>query len=440
VALARRPRCWLAAVALAIGSLAGLSGAAAAAPEYGISDGRPALFDAPQVREVNFTRVRLVLPWNAAYHEGTWTTWLQRAELQGYPVLIAPTIDAAHDCETGTCSGPSQADYRSALSALLALYPGIDSVEAWNEPNHALQPTSHDPAAAAGYFNTAADLCTGRCIAVAGNLLDAPGFGTYLSAYKAALTTTPAVWGLHNYYDATYFQSTGVDTMLANTSGPLWLTETGGLVSFTPDGASALPADEHRAADSLRWLFTLVQTTPRIQRMYLYMLWQQTTNGFDSALLRADNSERESMAVVRAYVGPRQQPLTGVQAPAIPPFQGSTLLGSTPKSLAEAAAKLGLVRLSGKRVVLPTHTRRLSLLARCFAAQACRNRLQVRVGAWNFTRSFAVAARSSKRLRLRLPRAVAAGLARRPAATAWARVCPLTGTCISSPRLKVVRR
>src|ERR1700712_137103 len=184
-------RIWL-ALGLALACVAGASAPAFASSdvEYGISDGRPALFDASQVTEVNFTRVRLVLPWNAAYQQGSWTTWLQRAGLPGYPVMIAPSIDTPHDCSTGTCTGPSPAAYRAALSALLDAYPQIDAVEGWNEPNHSLQPTRSNAAAAAGYFNVAAQLCVDRCTAVAGNFLDAPGFLTYLNAYKAGLTTT----------------------------------------------------------------------------------------------------------------------------------------------------------------------------------------------------------------------------------------------------------
>ena len=95
---------------------------------------------------------------------------------------------------------------------------------------------------------------------------------TYLAAYKSALVTTPAVWGLHDYYDATYFQSSGVDALLRATTGPVWLTETGGIVSFT-SGASSLPYDERRAADAVSWVYQLADRRPRIARVYLHQ-WQ----------------------------------------------------------------------------------------------------------------------------------------------------------------------
>jgi hypothetical protein len=110
---------------------------------------------------------------------------------------------------------------------------------------------------------------------------------------------------LHNYLDAGFFRSTGVDTMLRSTSGRLWLTETGGIVRLTFDDGDVFPYDEKRAADSLEWLYGLTATRPRIERMYLYQ-WRGTAdNHWDSGLLGLNGKPRPSYRVVEEHVARR---------------------------------------------------------------------------------------------------------------------------------------
>lgn len=392
----------------------------AAAATVGISDGRAALFDAPQLRELDIRHVRLVLPWDAARSTGTWTTWLARATQQGWPILLAPTAHGA---------APSTTDYEAALRELLARYPTIDAVAGWNEPNHSIQPTAGKPALAAAYYEAARRACEGRCTAVAGNLLDAPSMGSYLVAYRAALTSRPAVWGVHNYYDTTYFQRSGVDQMLAITDGPVWITETGGLVSFQPNGpGTGLLPDERRAADGLRWLFTIAASEPRIERLYLYGMWQEPWNAFDSALLRVDSSEREGMQVVRQAVGPRpapqgtnDTPAAGAPTPTRPPTSRAPLIAETGTSIPGARPVL---RLIGKRITVDRTTRRATIQIRCLLA-ACTGRLTVRAGSFRYARDLRMDPGTTRTLRVRLSRA-GLGATHRGARRASAKLCDTT--------------
>lgn len=404
----------LAVAAVALVSLTGATPASAAT--FGMSDGRPVLFDSEHLQGLDFQHVRLVLPWDAARRSGSWDAWLKRAQDRGFDVLIAPTIDAPGDCETGTCTPPSPGAYRAALSELLARYPGIAAVEAWNEPNHALQPTSRSPSLAAAYFDQAAAACEGRCTAVAGNFLDGQALPGYLAAYRAALQTRPAVWGLHNYFDATYFSRSGLDAILAITDGPVWLTETGGLVTFKASGGGELPYDEARAADSLRWIFTLALQNPRLQRVYLYGMWQQPWNSFDSALLRVDNSERPSMQVVRDYLGKRTVALPGPDAPllgdpridAVADGRGpGGLAGAVPGSGGAAAAAAatvaaGTLRLVGKRPAVDRKGRS-TLKIRCLRGAPCVGRVTVHAGRWSSVRRVRLRAGGVKTYRIQLP-------------------------------------
>lgn len=436
----------------------GVAAPPASAAEWGMSDGRPILFESKDLHGLNFKHVRLVLPWNAVRDTdpaAPWRVWLERARLQGFETLVAPTIDTARDCESGSCTGPTPAAYGAALRDLLAEAPGVTAVEAWNEPNHGLQPTRSDAALAAAYYEEARTVCEARCIAVAGNMLDGPSLAGYLADYRRALRTVPAVWGIHNYFDATYFGRSGVDLMLSITSGPVWLTETGGLVTFkAPTGV--LPYDEDRAADSLRWLFTIAAQSPRIERGYLYGMWQQPWNPFDSALLRVDNTERESMQVVRAYVGKRKVQLQGEQAP---PLDDRYPAPTTPKSPGAAGPdseatdvagaggafplpeQLGRLRLSGKRVTVD-RKRRIAVTIRCIGAAPCVGRFEVGAGRWQYRRGVGLGAGAAKTVRVRLPRSAVRRVdPRLPIArAAWAALCDGGPSCDARARVKLRRR
>ena len=442
----------LAVIGAATAAALGASQPAAAA-EFGMSDGRPQLFDSPHLHALDFQHVRLVLPWDAARRDGTWMEWLDRARLQGWQVMVSPTIDAAHDCGTGSCTGPAPADYEAALRELLARAPAITSVEAWNEPNHSLQPTSRSPILAANYFEAARAACDGRCTAVAGNMLDGTGLTSYLRQYRAALKSKPAVWGLHDYFDATYFQRSGLDQILAITDGPVWLTETGGLVTFRSD-TGTLPYDEARAADSLRWIFTMAKQNPQIKRAYLYGMWQQPWNPFDSALLRVDGTERESMQVARAYIGKRKVKLDGEQAPnlddpaiaaaAVDPVDavapgGISRAGSSGGSAAGSAAS-GRLYLVGKRPRMG-RGREVAVGIRCVGSRGCTGRLRLGAGRWHDGRAIKLEPFATKTLRIRLPKAIAAKVnLRLPISrAAWLTVCDATATCGPADRVKLRR-
>ncbi len=439
-AAARRLRLLLGAATAAL-ALTGAQPAAAA--EFGMSDGRPALFDSAHLHALNFQHVRLVLPWDAARRDGSWHGWLERARLQGWQVLVAPTIDTPHDCDTGSCSGPSPADYEAALRELLASAPAITAVAGWNEPNHSMQPTARSAALAASYFEAARAACEGRCTAVAGNMLDGNGMAAYLKAYKAALVHKPAVWGLHDYFDATYFSRAGLDELLSATDGPIWLTETGGLVTFRSDSGT-LPYDERRAADSLRWVFTMVAKTPRIQRAYLYGMWQEPWNAFDSALLRVDGQERESMQVSRAYIGKRKAQLGGEQ----PPDLADEKIAAAAVDPVDAAAPGGVRRAGdgtaghlyvvGKRPKT-SHGGRLALQIRCVGSQACKGKVRLGAGQWRERRTVELPGFGQKTVKFRLPPEAAKRVNLRLPLTraAWVAVCDSTATCGSSKWIKL---
>jgi hypothetical protein len=287
--------------ALAVVSLVacGQGAAAQASPVIGIGAQNVSMFASPWFTGLHVGTVRLDLPWNAGESSGAWSAWLTAAHADGLEVLVALDHDSTSDCPTTSCALVPLESYRSALSQLLERYPFITEIEPWNEPNDSSEPTAGNPAAAAAYYEAARAVCP-SCTVLAGDFLDGPSLASYLSAYVAALVNTPQAWGLHDYYDANYFESDGVATMLADTTGGLWLTETGGLVQ---DGD--LPYDEQRAVQADQWVYGLAAANDRIARVYYYGWLPSTEPGsFDSGLLEPDGSPRPAYWTIRAYTNP----------------------------------------------------------------------------------------------------------------------------------------
>jgi hypothetical protein len=259
---------------------------------------------------------------------------------------------------------PSFSDYRAAFDELHAAFPSVRLFTAWNEPNHAREPTAYDPAAAAHYADIVAEECP-DCSVIAGDVLDAPGMLSYLNFYKAALTTTPAAWGLHNYYDTTYFQSSGTDAFLHAVDGPVWLSESGGIVTWRrPDGSVQLSYDEQRAAAALSYGLTLAaDRADRIERMYVYQWRAAPWDDFDAGLVRPDGSERPALAVLRSALGLAP---TTTSAPGVAGDGAGSLVAPPPA--ARARIVLGAIRLDRRR--------QLRVTLRC-ASGACHGGLTV---------------------------------------------------------------
>lgn len=441
----RRPRVLLALAAAVLASVGGAGASAAQAATYGLSDGRAEMLDAPAFTDVEFRHARLVLPWNAASQRGSWDAWLDRAAALGVPVLLSMNVDGASSCTGGSCTGPSVSAYRSELATLLARYPNVDAVEPWNEPNHVMQPTRSNPGLAADYFDAAFDLCAGgRCTAVAGNILDAPSsLPSYFTAYRNALGRTPAAWGLHSYYDTTYFSDDGLRYLLSKVSTPVWITETGGMLRFQPSGGGGLQRSEAEAALSVDWLFTLAEDHPRLARTYLYGLWEEPANGFDSALLWADGAARQSYLVVASRLGPRRTRFTGPAAPALPlGSPGVTGTGGAQSGAgrspgagvpggASVAAGVVSARVIGKRVAVGRN-RTATVRVRCLGAARCRVRVQLRIDSWRKARVLSVAAGKTGKVRVKLPAKRFRKLRKLGKATHTVTLCPAASSSAAS--------
>ena len=184
------------------------------------------------------------------------------------------------------------------MRAFLTAHPEVRLITPWNEANHAAEPTAGRPDRAAAYYNAARRACAG-CTLVAADVIDGPGMLSWLADYRRALDEAPAVWGLHDYYDTTYFHTTGLADYARAVTGQIWLTETGGIVGSARATARSAPADELRARASVSFAFETARAfAGRVARLYLYQ-WQADPDGrFDAGLLRADGTARPALDVL----------------------------------------------------------------------------------------------------------------------------------------------
>jgi hypothetical protein len=270
----------------------------------GISEQWEAMFGDARFRALGIKTARLVVAWNAIWEDpDRVASWLHSALASGVQPLVAFDHDRGDRCPSAPCALPGVGAYEAAVRAFLAAYPQVRLITPWNEANHAAEPTAGRPDQAAAYYNAARRACP-SCTLVAADVIDGPGMLSWLAEYRRGLAEAPQVWGLHDYYDTTYFTTSGLRDYLGAVPGQVWLTETGGIVELrTRDGQVSLPHDELRARASVSFAFEEAHAfAGRVGRMYLYQ-WRADADGrFDAGLIRPDGSSRPALDVVRTQL------------------------------------------------------------------------------------------------------------------------------------------
>ncbi|HEY4095626.1 MAG TPA: hypothetical protein VGM33_08960 [Baekduia sp.] len=308
----RRWRAALGGLAAALALTLAVAGPAQA--EIGISDSGRWTFTDWRFTDLGITDARLVVPWDVALTDpGSIAPYLSAAAGTGMDVHVAFEHAAGDSCPGTPCGLPSVADYRTAVDAFRARWPWVTSFAPWNEASHETQPTMHAPARAAAYFDALSDACPGCTIVAADVLGGDPGLGAWLRDFRAAAVHVPALWGLHDYGDADRHSTADLDGFLALVPGPVWITETGGIVQFTGrDGVETMPYDEARAARGVGFALAIADAyADRVPRVYLHSF---TGGGrMDTGLVGPEGATRRAYDVVldwmRAHaVAPRPRP------------------------------------------------------------------------------------------------------------------------------------
>ena len=268
----------------------------------GIGDQSASSFSDANFKSVGFRHARLITPWNSVFTDpGRLDAWMQAARSAGAEPLIAFNHSASDRCPARPCRAPSIGAYRRAFGVFRKRYPWVRQFQPWNEANHQSQPTARRPDLAARYYNALRQACRG-CTIVAADVLDSKNMESWLRAFKRHANGRPSLWGLHNYTDVNRFRRSGTERLLRTVRGKVWLTETGGIVSFkTSGGRVALRHSERRAAQAYRFLFTLARRhSKRIRRVYAYQ-WRKTSahDRFDAGLVTLDGKPRSSLLVLK---------------------------------------------------------------------------------------------------------------------------------------------
>ncbi len=261
----------------------------------GISDQQAGAFGDARLRALGFAGARLIVPWNAATSEpATVQAWLDAARAAGLTPHVAFEHLRSDHCPSSPCALPSVAEYSAAVRAFHARFPSVTTFTTWNEANHETQPTASRPETVAGYYDALRSACA-SCTVVAGDVIDSGSYTQWLRRLAAASSTSPSLWGLHNYTDVTYGTTSGTDGALDAVGGTFWIEETGGIVVRRDSaGREILRSDESRAAAAISQAFTIAASRPRIARMYIYQWQARTRDTFDAGLVRPDGALRPS--------------------------------------------------------------------------------------------------------------------------------------------------
>jgi hypothetical protein len=281
----------------------------------GVSEQRASMFSEGRWQKLKLKRVRYIVPWD--WDRESW----QIAEIDGYmgaaraagqEVLVS--FNAPRGCwnegdysSASRCKAPKAKSFFAAFKRFDDRYPWVQVYSPWNEMNHPSQPTYRKPGRAAKYYNRLRSQRRKRDFKLMGaDLLDTSNMIRYVRKFNRAAKGTPRLTGLHNYQDVNYKTTADTIRLLDTVPGEVWLTETGGLVSF-----GRLDYSESRAKKRARYLFRFTARydsrraglRSRISRVYYYK-WYGEERGarFDAGLVSEDGTDkRKAFKVFKKY-------------------------------------------------------------------------------------------------------------------------------------------
>jgi hypothetical protein len=280
-------------------------------PILGIADQKESALSDKRFRALRVKRTRYVVPWNVALvksERARFDSWYRAArKARVKEILIAFNHARGDRCPAKPCKLPSTRSYARAFRAFHRRYKRIKTFQPWNEANSPTQPTGpwrKGAKYAARYYNIVKRYCK-RCTVTAADVLDLSKrtMKRWIRQFKRYAKGKPRLWGLHNYTD-TNKRSGLTRAFLRMVPGKVWITETGGIVSFTDaKGKTRFRYSERRAASALRRMFKISRKyRRRTTRLYVYQ-WSIDFSGnrFDAGLIRADGRARPGYRVVKRY-------------------------------------------------------------------------------------------------------------------------------------------
>lgn len=276
-----------------------------AATAVGIADQQGDTFSDPLFAPLGIKHARLNLAWDAIDYDWQLEAldhWMARANAAGVKPLV---IFSQSRVQGRTRLLPTAAQFGRVVDALRARYPFVREFAAWNEANHAGQPSYSRPGAVAGYYRILRTKCP-SCSVLPASLLDNPNLVSWTLKLRRAIIRSgqpdPRLWGLHNYSDVNRLKDTSTRRLLAAVTGKVWITETGGVVEATSPTASKFPQGAPYAGRVARYILgPMIKANPRIARVYFYN-WKPggTSFSWDSGLVAADGTARPAYQVIKS--------------------------------------------------------------------------------------------------------------------------------------------
>lgn len=260
-----------------------------------MSDQQDGLFSDPRFIALRTPFVRYVLPYDA-FLVGGWrqaeaSGWLDAAHAAGADVLVSFTASDRHPRAL-----PSPRRFVRAVAALRAKFRWLRTFSTWNEPNHRDQPFYRHPEAQARLYLSLRRHCAG-CTVLASEPLDSGNLRSWIRRFLRVVKG-PQLWGFHNYLEVNPRPgafSYGTKRFLRLVRGPVWITETGGIVYFSKHGQTKRGHSLVRAAHGLRAVFRVADALPRVRRVYIYQ-WRVTPGStWDSAFIAQSGKARKSL-------------------------------------------------------------------------------------------------------------------------------------------------
>jgi putative glycosyl hydrolase len=395
--------------------------AAASALTVGIGDQKAAAFSDTRLRSLGLRYARLIVPWDAATSEpGVVDQWLAAVAAAGMEPHVAFEHLRSADCPSRPCVVPSAAQYGAAIRRFVARFPQVKTYTTWNEANHQSQPVVSRPEMVAAYYDQLRAACP-SCTVVAGDVLDSGSYASWLRRFLDASSTTPQLWGLHDYGDVTYGRTTGVDTVLGIVPGSLWVEETGGIVTLrNGSGRTTFATSEAAAATAIDRAFALTTTRPRITRMYVYEWMAYNNDPFDAGLVRPDGTARPSLdALRRNLAGSAPTATTTTTAPV--KWTATWSKAHRRQLVLKATCPTTVVRCTG-HVTATLRTRRAGVASATFARVASRRAYRTTAAKRTVTVRVAVDLAAWRRVRRASVRRVVLTVAATRPATATTKV------------------
>jgi hypothetical protein len=289
--------------------------AAEAKYRVGVGDQSAAMFDSARWQSLKLKRTRYLVPWDwtkQSWQRDEVVAYMNRARAARQQVLV--TFTASRGCWNGKrysrakrCRAPSARAYKNSFARFDNAFPWVKTYSAWNEVNHASQPTFKKPGLAVRYYDVLRKLARKRKFKVmAADLLDTSNMGGYVRSFLRKAKGSPRLWGLHNYQDVNYRTSRDTRLLLSLVPGEVWLTETGGIVKF-----GRLKYSPRRAAARTKWMFTLANRYDTRQRgmrskvtqLFVYRWFGEASRSarFDAGLVNASGSPRAAYNVFKRF-------------------------------------------------------------------------------------------------------------------------------------------